>query len=291
MPRLICLLSFLAFSGCTRIGLFTVNLIADARGVRRTADVAYGSEIYQKLNIYRDKNSKVSELKPVIVFFYGGDWSSGDKNDYDFVAEAFTAKGFLVVIPDYSKYPAHRYPDFMVDAAKSVAWTYKNIENYGGNRNEVFLMGHSCGAFISTLLVTNKNFLKEQMIPSAIVLGGVGLSGPYDFVPGAKKYQEIFESAGVDAKSAMPATYIDGTQPPILLIHGLKDDLIDFYNVTRMQDKIKKYGGELECKLYPDVSHNGTIAALAAPLRGQAETLKDVINFLEKILKQQQISM
>src|SRR6185369_16911476 len=96
---------------------------------RRTAGIAYGAGPRQTLDVYRP--AVMTRAAPVIVFFYGGFWNSGDRADYLFVGEALAARGYAVVIPDYRLYPAVRYPDFLADCAAAVKWTSANIGAHG----------------------------------------------------------------------------------------------------------------------------------------------------------------
>ena len=97
---------------------------------------------------------------------------------------------------------------------------YSHIGEYGGNKNQLWLAGHSAGGHTGALLTTDKHYLDEVHVPRSAIRGFAGLAGPYDFVPEDKDIKAVFAPAGGDAKSAMPATYIDGTQPPMLLLWG-----------------------------------------------------------------------
>ena len=61
---------------------------------------------------------------PVVIFWYGGGWAKGDRASYAFAGRALAKAGFLVVIPDYRKVPAVRFPTFLDDGAEAVAWTH-----------------------------------------------------------------------------------------------------------------------------------------------------------------------
>mgnify|MGYP006191682469 CR=1 FL=1 len=69
----------------------------------------------------------------MVVFFYGGSWNSGSKDDYGFVGEALASRGIVVVIADYRLDPQVRYPAFLQDGAQAVAWTYQHIADYGAD--------------------------------------------------------------------------------------------------------------------------------------------------------------
>ena len=89
-----------------------------------------------------------------MIFFYGGSWDTGSKNDYLFVAQALAASGYTVVIPDYRLYPAVRFPAFVDDGARAVRWTADRV-----GTDKVFVMGHSAGAHIALMLAANTPYL------------------------------------------------------------------------------------------------------------------------------------
>ena len=119
---------------------------------------------------------------PVLVFFYGGGWTSGSKETYRFVGAALAARGVLVVIPDYRLYPAVRFPAFMNDAAAAVGWAHANAARFGGDAHRLFLMGHSAGGQIAVLLALDPGYLQSVDLASGRdICGVIGLAAPYDF--------------------------------------------------------------------------------------------------------------
>lgn len=263
---------------CTEAKLFIVNAQAGLSGAHSLkAGIAYGKAERQKLDIYVPKN--VAENAPVIIFFYGGGWQSGSKSQYEFAAEAFTSNGYIVVIPDYAKYPEFIYPTFLEDAALATKWVTANINKYGGDKNKLFLMGHSAGGHMAAMLAANAQYLG---LSHSQIKGLVGLSGPYDFVPQEQKYKDMFAPAYKNGnyKSGMPATYVDGTQPPMLLIYGKKDDVVAMVNLTSMQTAVAKKGGKLEVKIYDDMDHIDTVAGLSL-LKRNDDMLDRILKFME----------
>ena len=85
----------------------------------------------------------VGELSnlPVVVFFYGGSWQSGRRQDYSFVAQALTSRGCVVVIPDYRLYPEANFPAFVEDGAAAFAWVHEHISRFGGDPGQRICYG------------------------------------------------------------------------------------------------------------------------------------------------------
>ncbi|MGJ0502953.1 MAG: alpha/beta hydrolase [Methylocystis sp.] len=134
-----------------------LNLFARAQSYRLLEDVAYGAGPRAKLDVYLPE--RVDAAKPLVVFFYGGRWSSGEKAQYRFVGAALAARGAIAVIPDYSLYPQTSFPVFLEDAARALRWARDNAGQLGADRSRIFLMGHSAGGHIAAMLAFDKRWL------------------------------------------------------------------------------------------------------------------------------------
>lgn len=277
--KIFALLSSLLLSGCLSAATSIANMAARSSDYERIADIPYGDEARQRLDLYVPTSGGAH---PVLVFFYGGRWQMGKKEDFEFAAEPFVAAGYVVAVPDYAKYPAHRYPTFVADAAKAVAWVHGHAKNYGGDASRLFIAGHSSGAHIGALLATDARYLKAEGKSRTIIRGFAGLAGPYDFIPEDEDIVAIFSPAGGDAQSAMPSRHVDGRQPPMLLLYGLDDAVVQRSNLEAMRRQVKAKGGELAVKTYPGIDHVGIAAALSEPARGKAPVVADMLSFFRE---------
>jgi acetyl esterase/lipase len=238
--------------------------------------VAYGSLPRQQLDIYqpRKPNNGI-----VVVFFYGGSWAMGARDEYRFVAQTLTHYGATVVVPDYRLYPEVTYPAFMDDAAAAVAWTHRHIADYGGDPKKVYLVGHSAGAHIVTLLALDPRYLAKLGLDSTILSGVDALSAPTDFAAtlGAK-YRPIFVDHAL-LEQAQPIHYARADAPPMLLQHGADDTLVLPRNSVALADSISAKGGVARAVIYPDKGHPGTVLAFSE-LLGRSPVLSDSLHFL-----------
>src|SRR2546430_1571400 len=98
-------------AGCTKFE--ALNATVPSWDYTRTANIAYGNLSRQTLDVYRPKDAPRNAS--IVVFFYGGDWQNGTKEDYRFVAEALCSERFIAVIPDYRLYPEVTFPAFVRD--------------------------------------------------------------------------------------------------------------------------------------------------------------------------------
>lgn len=140
-----------------------------------TRDVVFDDETGLALDIYQPAGDRTN--RPVVIFLYGGSWRTGDRGMYTFMGLALARQGYVAVIPDYRKYPDVRFPDFVTDAARAVAWTKRNAARLDGDPDDIVLTGHSAGAHIGMLLLTDKSYLQKAGATGA-VSRFAGLAGP-----------------------------------------------------------------------------------------------------------------
>jgi acetyl esterase/lipase len=265
-------------AGCAPVDI--LNAMIPTRDVTITRDIAYGDKPRQKLDIYVPKN--LAPNAPVIVFFYGGAWQDGDKSDFLFAAQALSTTGAVVVVPNYRTYPEVTFPGFVEDGASAAAWTLRNIASYGGDPKTVFLGGHSSGAYIAVMLVLDKEYLAKAGMGDAKFAGGIGISGPYDFLPIHRvDIKPIFEVVP-DMDVTQPIHYARADAPPLLLLHGEDDTTVGPYNTHHLADRIHALGGRVEDRYYPGVDHVDAIIALTSMFSGRAPVLADIKTFIAR---------
>jgi acetyl esterase/lipase len=250
-----------------------LNATVSRQGYTREADIAYGSAPRQKLDLYRPDKPRADGK--TVIFFYGGSWDSGSKNDYLFVAQALAANGYTVVIPDYRLYPAVRFPAFVDDGARAVRWTTDRV-----GTDKVFVMGHSSGAHIALMLAANTPYLAAAGVDRLKLGGAIGLAGPYDFLPlTSAKLIEIFGGANNPQIEAI--TFAKAPLPAALLIHGTADTTVYPRNSQNLAAAWRAAGAPVELKLYPDVGHVDVVAAFSGLLGGRAPSRADVLAWLD----------
>lgn len=268
------ILSIFSLSACSTVSLLNATIPTNGYVVHK--DIAYGGDPRQKLDIYVPDNVKSA---PVIVFFYGGSWRMGSKNDYLFLGQAFASKGFITVVADYRLFPQVYFPGFVEDGAKAFAWTYEHIAKYDGNKNKVFLAGHSAGAFIAMMLTANTSYLTQAGADITSVKGTIGIAGPYDFLPFTDpKVSEIFSKVGDE--DSQPVHFMNGKRPPIFLASGDKDEDVWPRNTYRLTARLKQLNSPVETHIYPDVGHIGIMLSLARGFRYKSPLLEDITQFI-----------
>jgi acetyl esterase/lipase len=257
--------------GCSPAAL--LNATVPRKGYTLEPDIAYGPDPRQKLDLYRSDAPRADGK--AVIFFCGGSWDSGRKGDYPFVAQALTAGGYTVVISDYRLYPEVHFPAFVEDSAQAVRWASDRVGSA-----KLFVMGHSAGAHIALMLMTNTPYLQAAGVDRMALPGVVGLSGPYDFLPlTSAKLIDIFGSANDPNMEAI--TFAKAPLPPALLIHGTADETVYPRNSERLAAAWRKAGAPVELKLYPGVGHIDVVASFAELLHTRAPTRTDVLAWLD----------
>ena len=272
------LLAFL-LSSCSPLGAFNALVPKDGGSRLVAKDRSYGAHPRQRLDVYAPRRPSAEPL-PIIVFFYGGSWSSGDKGGYAFAGHALAARGFLVAIPDYRLVPEVRFPAFLEDSAAAVRWVRSNAARFGGDPDRIVLVGHSAGAYNAAMLSLDPQWLG---IDRATVRGFAGIAGPYDFLPLDTAVSQAAFGEAPDLPATQPVNFASSGDPPTLLVTGHDDTTVYPRNSLRLAERLAGAGVPVETRLYDDVGHVGALTALARPFRGKAPVLRDVTQFAVRV--------
>src|SRR5450830_1445029 len=264
--------------------LTALNALSSSSASRVTPDLAYGPLPRQKLDVYAPKVH--AGPVPVVVFFYGGNWVSGERKDYAFVGHALASRGYLAVIADYRLYPDVHYPEILQDAARAVAWASVEAGRYGGDTTRLFVMGHSAGAYNAAMVALDSSLLARHGMRPQDLRGWIGLAGPYDFLPIENTTPRPVFFFPETPASSQPIHHVTADAPPALLIAPQpgKDKLIDPQRNTGGLAAALRAQQRPVTEIYLDgVSHTTLVASLASPLRMLAPTLERVSTFINQL--------
>lgn len=239
----------------------------------------------QTLDVWRAADAADGDRRPVLIFWHGGGWVKGARQDYAFAGRAFARQGFVVVIPDYRKVPKVRFPAFVEDAADAVAWTRDNIARFGGDPRAIGFSGHSAGAHTAVLLALDPRWLKAAGVDPAIVKGVVGLSGAYDFYPFTSKRAIDAMSSYPEPDVTQPISFARADAPPMLLVTSTEDTTVRPRNAINLTARLEQKGAVVEMINYQGLDHEEVVMALSKPFRGKGPVLEDSSAFLKRHLK------
>jgi acetyl esterase/lipase len=201
----------------------------------------------------------------VILFVPGGAWKQGDKDSYKTLAETFvTFYNYTVVVTNYRlSNPSDGeavHPDHVKDVASAFSWVMKNIENYHGDPNAVYLFGQSAGGHLVSLLATDVQYLEQAGYSPGNIRGVISMSGAYSLKnlvtfplnPLSLTAEEVLMYKAIVANAfgsydtatvnqASPACHLHNSMPPFLIIQteldmpGFEMEAENFYAGIKSQ--------------------------------------------------------
>lgn len=196
-----------------------------------------------KLDIYYPVDKREY---PTIVWFHGGGLEGGEKH----IFEELKDKGVAVVAVNYRLSPKAQHPAYIEDAAAAVAWVFKNIENYGGSADNIFVSGHSAGGYLTLMVGLDKSYLGIYGIDADRIRGLVPISGQTNTHYTIRKERNIPMDIPVVDEYA-PLNCARKSIPPTLLVSGDRYlEMTARYEENAHLEAILKALGNQNVKLY-----------------------------------------
>lgn len=138
---------------------------------------AYGETSIESLHVYKG----AADNGPVHVFIHGGAWRGGRAEGYAYVAEPIVNAGGTCVVPDFASIDDDgiQLSDMCRQVRDAVAWVYRNAERIGGDRDRLFVSGHSSGGHLAGVVMTT-DWPGLYGLPTDTVKAGLCTSGMFD---------------------------------------------------------------------------------------------------------------
>jgi len=194
---------------------------------------------------------------PVILFLHGGAWTMGAKEWYGSsmanVARPFVEAGIGVAMANYRLSPAVRHPEHARDAARAFAWLRAHVAEYGGDPENLFLMGHSAGGHLAALLGVNDRFLEGVGASTSQIRGVIPVSGIFEIERGGPRF--AFGTDPEARRDASPAAFAKGKHPPFFLTVGEFDMGNLRAQAERFRDALRAGGTTVEYLLQRGKGH------------------------------------
>jgi len=236
--------------------------------IRRVPDIRYGEVLGYRpleLDLYVPAGSEV----PVVVYVHGGGWQRGSRRDpppllaadfYDQIA----AQGLAVAAIDYRLSGEARFPAPLEDVRTAVDWIRDHAAGYGLDPGRVFLWGDSAGGHLALLAALTGATVRAAVawfpvtdlagMPSDLADAG----GVPDLGPDSREARLLGAPAPSVpdlARQASPVTHASAGAPPILLLHGMVDDLVPAAQSVRLAEALGRAGARVELELVPGATH------------------------------------
>lgn len=259
-------------------GFAQTNRVMDAfpKGTILHGNIPYNNDNLPKhlLDIYLPPNAKGKI--PLVIFIHGGGWLSNDKYaDMGYMKKTvaeIVSSGFALASIDYRFSTQAVFPAQMLDCNRAISFLYDHADKYGFDNNRFALMGFSAGGHLASMVGLSKNnnvdaFFMPGSTKSFNFKAVVDFYGPAELIlfPGAsdEKSPEALLIGAAPlarpdlAKAASPVTYVDKNDPPFLIIHGEKDDMVSPKQSQLLSAWLNTAGVENELIIVKDAPHFG----------------------------------
>lgn len=264
------------------------------RGTTLHGDIAYNNDTLAKhlLDIYLPPNAKGHV--PLVIFIHGGGWLGNDKYaDIGYMKKTvaeIVSSGFALASIDYRFATQAIFPAQIQDCNRAISFLVDNADKYGLDKKRIAVMGFSAGGHLASLTGLSKNnnvenFFMPGTNKSFSFKAVIDFYGPAELIlfPGANdpKSPESFLIGATPlsrpdlAKAASPVTYVDKNDPPFLIIHGEKDDIVSIKHSQLLSSWLNVVGVQNELVIVKDAPHFGVMF--------DADDIRNkVITFLKK---------
>ncbi len=229
---------------------------------------------------------------PTLMYVHGGSWMHGDKSEAALFAHGMTSLGYLVVSINYRLYPPHTYPAMVEDVKCAVRSLRAHVGEYNIDANRIAAMGTSAGGHLVSLLGTSDRSagfdVGEYLDQSSRVKAVIALAAPLDLTKNFPNADiEMMKRIGFGEDNivqASPITYVTSDDPPFLLIHGDKDELVPYQQSQLMYDRLTQVGVHAELVIVKN-AHHSLIEPDAIFSPSLMEIYQIIVDFLAKYVQ------
>jgi acetyl esterase/lipase len=216
-------------------------------------DIVYQGANNQLLKLDVWYQHDVKTPSPTLVYIHGGGWIFGTKEGSILQFLPFLEKGWTVVNVEYRMASSSLAPAAVEDTRCALRWVYRNAQQWRFDTSKIVLMGHSAGGHLSLMTAMlpegaglDNQCYGDEKLKVAAIINWYGITDVNDLIKGSnlKNYAVMWmgsqQNAEEIARRVSPLTYVRAGLPPILTIHGDKDDVVPYSHATRLQDALNK---------------------------------------------------
>jgi arylformamidase len=254
-----------------------------AKNTEAKLDIPYGTDEKQRLDLYLPQGAKDA---PIVIFVHGGEWSRHDKAEVSYKPKFLNEHGVIFSSINYRLSPPAKHPDHVDDVASAIRWMRDHAKEFGGDPQKIFLMGHSAGCHLVTLVTLDPRYLAKVDLRPADVRGVVAWSGgAYDLVQKVNDggmYADYIKKAFGDPedawRDASPVNHAkDAQNGPRFLFISIKPGDASNKAAERLAGLIREGKGNAEAKLIVGRDHFDANHLLGAPEDTTGQILLDFI--------------
>jgi acetyl esterase/lipase len=261
-------------------------------------NIVYGQAGGEKLLMDMYYPDEAHGAVPAILYVHGGAWMKGNKelgkNNMD--VQELLGRGYIVASINYRLAPEYRFPAQIEDVKCAVRYLRANAARFGIDTERIGAMGGSAGGHLVALLGTSDNddFNNSGGTTgqSARVQAVADMFGPADLTAelgnnNISVLMQVYGTTNKDSnvlKDASPVTYASADDPPFLILHGDKDNVVPLIQSQLLYEALKKMGVPAELVIVRNAGH-GFAPSGARSVPGRAEIANRIGDFFDKSLK------
>lgn len=223
-------------------------------------DQPYGPDYWQKVDVFFPE-APPGAPPPIILFAHGGSWIAGCKEWMAFMATALSALPAIFVSVSYRLAPECLFPGPVEDCLDAIAWIYDRADSLGGDKERIFVGGHSAGGHLMTMAALNHDGARRRRLPDGLIKGCLAVSSPFDLraLASAADHTDcklLRDSA--DADAASPILHVSPEAPPFLITIGEHDFSRVREQGVRMRNALASAGAPVVFQDLPGHDHFAT---------------------------------
>jgi len=190
---------------------------------------------------------------PTIIAIYGGAWQRGKPKDYARFSSYMAARGYTIFAIDYRHAPQYRFPAQIDDVATALTFIQKHGSEYDADLTGIAIIGSSAGGHLAMLAA----YQGLSPLPVKAVVdyyGPIDLPGGYahppfpDPIDNRDVLRKLFggtpEKFPEPYRQASPINYIRKGLPPTLIVHGQRDNIVEFSFAKAFHQQLQAAGNK-----------------------------------------------
>lgn len=228
-------------------------------------DIVYSSP--GGVPLYLDLFSpEVDRTLPAVLMIHGGGWISGDRDMMHEEAHWLAPQGFVCACMNYRLAPLHPYPAAVNDVRAAVAYLREHASELGLNASRIVAFGNSAGGHLAAMAALSGPTTTK-------VDAAVAICPITDLTEPRTQHLAIswgfleqfmggpFEESPEAWAEASPLSHVSADSPPMLLIHGVEDDVVPVAQSQALHDALKVSGVDSTYIALPGEMHAFSLPA------------------------------
>ncbi len=211
---------------------------------------------------------------PLVVLIHGGGWSTGNRKQMRQYMLNFAKTGYAAACVEYRLSSEAKYPAQINDSTQAINYLIDRASEYKINTNKIALYGVSAGGQIALILSGVQNDIESKSLPlarlHAPICATASFGGPTDL---SKKFPPLLQglvnrlfsknhrinkqAITLDRLFASPTTFIDAQDPPMLLVHGTKDEIVPFTQAKELIEVCREKNANANLISIKNGDHSG----------------------------------